>query len=88
MNSDNAVCYLQTQQSAKSFSYASQYKQQVEHTERIQAAVAQQAQWQPATRIKYENVNQFTQKVELYRGRYVCIMNDSEEVNAVVVVHF
>lgn len=67
---ENPVCYLQTQQSARSFSYASQLKQQVEHTERIQAAVSQQAQWQPTSRIKYDSINQFSQKVELYRGRY------------------
>jgi hypothetical protein len=67
-NSDS-ICYLQTQQSAKSFSFASQRKQQLEHSERLSAAAAAHARQQPAARIKYDSIGQFNQRVELYRGR-------------------
>lgn len=63
----DSICYLQTQQSAKSFSFASQRKQQFEQAEKLQAA--QQAHKLQRPNIKYENINQFSQKVELYRGR-------------------
>ena len=64
----DSICYLQTQQSAKSFSYATQRKQQFEQAERLQAV--QQANRPQHPSIKYDNINQFSQKVELYRGRY------------------
>lgn len=67
------MCYLQTQQSAKSFSFAAQRKQQLEQAEKVHAAQQQQqqsARCSPA-HIKYESLSQFSQKVELYRGRCV-----------------
>lgn len=63
----DSICYLQAQQSAKSFSFATQRKQQFEHAEKLQAA--QQASTQQRPNIKYDSINQFSQKVELYRGR-------------------
>lgn len=68
--STDATCVLATvEQSAKSFSYVPVRKRQVEAAE--QAAQAQQAPFQPApqSRIKYDSISQFSQKVELYRGR-------------------
>jgi hypothetical protein len=67
--SNDSICYLQTQHSAKSFSFASQRKQQLEHNERLSAAAAAQARHQPTARIKYDSIGQFNQRVELYRGR-------------------
>jgi len=63
----DSVCYLQAQPSAKSFSFASQRKQQFEQAEKLQAVQQATKQQQPS--IKYENISQFSQKVELYRGR-------------------
>lgn len=65
----DSVCYLQTgvQQSAKSFSFASQRKQQYEQQEKLQAAQQSRQQQRPA--VKYDNISQFSQKIELYRGR-------------------
>lgn len=63
----DSICYLQAQQSAKSFSFATQRKQQFEDAEKLQAA--QQASTQQRPIIKYDSINQFSQKVELYRGR-------------------
>lgn len=63
----DSICHLQAQQSAKSFSFATQRKQQFEHAEKLQAA--QQASTQQRPNIKYDSINQFSQKVELYGGR-------------------
>lgn len=63
----DSICYLQAQQSAKSFSFATQRKQHYEQAEKIQAA--QQAHIQQHPGIKYDSISQFSQKVELYRGR-------------------
>jgi hypothetical protein len=63
----DSICYLQAQQSAKSFSFATQRKQQFEQAEKQQAAQAAHKEQCPS--VKYDNINQFSQKVELYRGR-------------------
>lgn len=63
----DSICYLQAQQSAKSFSFATQRKKQFEQAEKQQAAQAAHKQQRPISR--YDNINQFSQKVELYRGR-------------------
>lgn len=69
----DSVCYLQAhvQQSAKSFSFASQRRQQLEQAEKAHAAQQASVSSRPSS-IKYDNINQFSQKVELYRGRCVC----------------
>lgn len=67
----DSVCYLQAgaqvQHSAKSYSFASQRKQQYEQSEKLQAA--QQTRQQQRPGIKYDSISQFSQRVELYRGR-------------------
>lgn len=68
----DSICYLQAQPSAKSFSFATQRRQLLEQAEKAQAA--QQASKQQHPTIKYDNINQFSQKVELYRGRCAAIM--------------
>lgn len=67
----DASCYLmQPQQSAKSFSAASQRKQLLEQAERLEAAAAAaRGQAAAAAALKYDSINQFSQRVELYRGR-------------------
>ena len=66
-NGAESVCYIRPQQSVKSFSYAQVKSKQVERAE-------QQLQRQISSKpthpqVKYESVSQFSQKVELYRGR-------------------
>jgi hypothetical protein len=66
-NGAESVCYIRPQQSAKSFSYAQIKSQQVERAEQ---QLQRQISSKPAhPQIKYESVSQFSQKVELYRGR-------------------
>ncbi|KAF6256038.1 kinase-like domain-containing protein [Scenedesmus sp. NREL 46B-D3] len=80
--SNDGICYLQTQPSAKSFSFASQRKQQLEHSERLSTAAAAQARHSPTARVKYDSIGQFSQRVELYRGsvatvfKAVCIASN------------
>jgi hypothetical protein len=64
-NKGDSIVFLQTQQSAKSFSSAATSRRQPI----LQADTLQAGQWQVAERVKYDNINQFSQKVELYRGR-------------------
>jgi hypothetical protein len=72
----DSVCYLQAggvQGSAKSFSFAAQRKHELEQAERRQAA-AQQSAWAASPSIKADSITQFSQKVELYRGRCVVVV--------------
>lgn len=75
----DATCTLiaRPEQSAKSFSYVPVRKRQVEAAE--QAARAEQVtthQLPPQAHIKYESISQFSQKVELYRGRWALAHRD------------
>eukprot|EP00877_Chromochloris_zofingiensis_P008085 jgi/Chrzof1/352/Cz01g12180.t1 len=63
----DSVCYLRTQNTARSFSYAQVKKKQVEQAEHI-AAQMHQTRLAPQKTIKYDSVSQFSHKVDLYRG--------------------
>jgi hypothetical protein len=60
---------VRPEQSAKSFSYVPVRKRQVEAAEQAAQAQAAPAQVAPQSRVKYDSISQFSQKVELYRGR-------------------
>jgi len=66
-SSTDATCVVRPEASAKSFSYVPVRKRQVEAAE--QAAQHAPAQSVPQSRVKYESISQFSQKIELYRGR-------------------
>lgn len=58
------------QQSAKSFSFVQNRVKQVEKAEQRQLLQQQSLkQTAAAQRVQYDNIGQFSQKVELYRGR-------------------
>jgi hypothetical protein len=58
------------QQSAKSFSFVQNRVKQVEKAEQRQLLQQQSLkQSAAAQRVAYDNIGQFSQKVELYRGR-------------------
>jgi hypothetical protein len=68
---EDATCTLRSgvEGSAKSFSYVPVRKRQVEAAEHAAQAAAARHAPPPQSRVRYESISQFSQKVELYRGR-------------------
>jgi hypothetical protein len=68
---DELTCtvHAAVEPSAKSFSYVPVRKRQVEAAEQAAQAAAAHHAPAPQSRVRYESISQFSQKVELYRGR-------------------